>query len=74
MMTFFFYVTALPPVTVNSFSLISQLFPLTTFLFKGCCVLLGSMSEEKVEKKKEIKKDEFGDVVEEKEEVKAEKD
>jgi hypothetical protein len=32
------------------------------------------MSEEKVEKKKEIKKDEFGDVVEEKEEVKAEKD
>jgi hypothetical protein len=49
-------------------------FLLTTFLFKGCCVLLGSMSEEKVEKKKEIKKDEFGDVVEEKEEVKAEKD
>jgi len=47
---------------------------LTTFLFKGCCVLLASMSEEKVEKKKEIKKDEFGDVVEEKEEVKAEKD
>jgi hypothetical protein len=37
-------------------------------------VYSGSMSEEKVEKKKEIKKDEFGDVVEEKEEVKAEKD
>jgi chromate transport protein ChrA len=49
-------------------------FLLTTFLFKGCCALLGIMSEEKVEKKKEIKKDEFGDVVEEKEEVKAEKD
>ena len=58
----------------NTFTLISQFFPLATFLFKGCCVLLGSMSEERVEKKKEVKKDQFGDVVEEKEEVKAEKD
>jgi hypothetical protein len=32
------------------------------------------VSEEKVEKKKEVKKDEFGNVVEEKEETKAEKD